>query len=81
MMYGTFVTDDDPPLTADQAAHHAGMSVKTWRSYLSRGWPRGNPVPQRDGRDPETGHMIWRTSTVDAWLARRPGPGARTDKA
>lgn len=79
-MYSPPMTTD-PPLTAAEAASRAGMAEKTWRSYLSRGWPRGNPVPQHDKRDPETGVKTWLTSTVDAWITRRTGPGARTDLA
>lgn len=81
MMYSQPMADEDPHLTAAQAAARASISEKTWRSYLSRQHPRGNPVPERDGRDPETGEMIWKASTVDAWIARRTGPGARTDRA
>jgi hypothetical protein len=66
-------------LTATQAAERAGISKHTWRSYRSRLPPRGNPVPAPDGRDPETGTMVWWPSTVHAGIARRTGRGARTD--
>jgi hypothetical protein len=71
---------DDPLLTADAAAARAGIALMTWRAYISRGHPRGNPAPRHDQYDPTTGEQLWRTSTVDAWIARRPGPGTRTDR-
>lgn len=67
-------------LTAAQAAARAGISLSTWSAYRLRGHPRGNPVPGWERRDPDTGVMQWRASTVEAWIARRPGRGARTDK-
>lgn len=66
-------------LTATEAAALAGMSVKNWDGYRSRGVPRGNPVPDPDdylGRTP-----WWWESTVRAWMDRRPGspPQLRQD--
>lgn len=68
-------------LTAAQAAGRAGVAEDTWRSYVSRRAPRGNPAPLHGRRNPETGVQEWAAAEVDEWIARRPGRGARTDLA
>jgi hypothetical protein len=58
-------------LTIEQAATRAGVAASTWRSYVSRG-----QAPSADERD-EWGHPRWNESTVDYWLATRPGQGVK----
>lgn len=53
----------------------AGRPVKagTWRSYVAR---EQAPAPvERVGREP-----LWDEDEVKAWIAGRPGRGARTDR-
>ncbi|MBB6172155.1 putative DNA-binding transcriptional regulator AlpA [Nocardiopsis mwathae] len=59
-------------LTAEQAAAKAGVKLKTWHAYVSRG-----QAPQPDGRMGRT--PWWWASTVDEWIENRAGQGARTD--
>lgn len=62
-------------LLRSQAAARAGVQPDTWNSYVSRGWPRGNPAPKPDGQiDGRTPY--WFPATVDAWKRRRPRAGA-----
>lgn len=69
----------DRELTAEQVVatiNHqrpeVRMTARTWRSYVSRGQA---PEPVRHvGRTP-----LWDLDQVLAWLADRPGQGARTD--
>jgi CRISPR-associated protein Csx17 len=61
-------------LTAAEAAARAGISEGTWKGYVSRG-----QAPVADWRDLASGRAAWAATTVDAWLAARPGQGARTD--
>jgi hypothetical protein len=69
------------------AAERAGVSPATWRKYgaLARdereaGRDRPGLLPPPDGwHDART--PWWYESTVDKWMARRPGAGARTDLA
>lgn len=75
------MSTDDPLLNADQVAALANVSKPTLRGYLSRGHPSGNPFPAHDDRDHVTGVKLWRTSTIEAWMARRQGQGTRTDLA
>lgn len=61
-------------LTTAQAAARAGVQPGTWRDYVAKG-----RAPKRDGEhDART--PWWYPATVDAWLADRPGQGARTDR-
>lgn len=59
-------------LLGEQARERAGLTEPTWSSWRTRGWPRGNPVPDPDGwidrRTP-----VWWPETIDEWVARRPG--------
>lgn len=62
----------DDQLTAKEAAALAGLAASTWRDYVSRG-----TAPRPDGR---LGNQTWWwRSTVEEWLASRPGRGYRTD--
>jgi hypothetical protein len=68
----------DPLLSNAEAAARAGMKTRSWRSAVSRGY-----APPADEPDLETPQMErqprWKASTVDAWLAERPGQGHRSD--
>ena len=70
-------------LYGEQAAARAGVGLSTWRNYTApvarRGGRRLGPPP--DGVDIEAGHArpYWYPHTIDDWMARRPGRGARTD--
>lgn len=48
------------------------MAPTTWRSYQSRGQA---PAPGRYVYD----RPLWSRGDIDAWIAARPGAGARTD--
>ena len=60
---------------ADLAAR-AGISKNTADSYRSGGY-----LPEPDALITSNGRVVrgWLPETVDAWLANRPGRGARTD--
>lgn len=66
-------------LTAAECAVAASITEKTWRAYVSRGLPAAHPAPKPSGYDPHTGLVVWDVAAVEAWLAARPGRGARTD--
>ena len=61
-------------LPGKDAADRAGVGWSTWRGYVTTGH-----APQHDRRNPRTGRAEWAATTVDAWLATRPGRGVRTD--
>jgi CRISPR-associated protein Csx17 len=61
-------------LTAAQSAGAAGIRESTFRSYVARG-----QAPGPDARDLASGRPGWCAATIGAWLASRPGAGARTD--
>lgn len=52
---------------------------RTLSSWRARGAPAGHPVPEPDDVVVERGHARprWRRSTVEAWIAARPGRGRR----
>jgi hypothetical protein len=56
------------------AARYVGVKPSTWRAYVKRG-----QAPPPDGRDEGFGRDYWLPATLDAWMANRPGAGARTD--
>jgi hypothetical protein len=56
------------------AAARVGLKPATWRAYVARG-----QAPEPDGREEVSGTPWWWPTTLDAWMALRPGPGARTD--
>lgn len=67
---------DDEVIGNDAAAAYVGVKPDTWRPYVKRGQA---PAPERV--EVRGGHAlpVWRRTTLDAWMATRPGPGARTD--
>ncbi|ONH61298.1 MarR family transcriptional regulator [Frankia sp. CcI49] len=65
--------DDDPLIGYGEMARLAGVKSGTLHAYRSQGRlppPDDDSVPDRPR---------WRLSTFEAWMASRPGPGARTD--
>lgn len=62
-------------LTAARAADAAGIGESTWRGYVARG-----QAPPPDVRDTRSGKPGWYAATISAWMAVRPGRGARTDR-
>lgn len=66
-------------LTEAEFSAQAGVTTNTLGSWRRRRLPRGNPVPRCDRRNPDTGVMEWAEATIQQWLSRRPGRGARTD--
>lgn len=66
-------------LTLAQFADAAEVTAATLRGWRSKGLPRGNPIPEPERRNPETGLAEWSRVTVEQWIALRPGRGARTD--
>lgn len=64
--------DIDQYMTTQEAAAAASVQPSTWRSYVARGQA---PAPATHvGSTP-----LWDTAQVRAWVAARPGQGARTD--
>lgn len=61
--------------TADFAAR-AGLATATIRSYMHKGLTPPADVQISTPNGPLRG---WSAETIDAWLASRPGQGARTD--
>jgi hypothetical protein len=61
-------------LGAKAAAAHVGIGYSTWRSLRARG-----KAPEPDGIDGAFGQPYWLPSTLNKWMAARPGQGARTD--
>lgn len=61
--------------TADFAAR-AGLAKATIRSYMRKGLTPPADVVISTPSGPLRG---WAPKTIDAWLASRPGRGARTD--
>lgn len=57
-------------------AERAGLAVATIRSYILKGI-----MPEADAiiTTPSGPLRGWSPDTIDAWLASRPGRGARTD--
>lgn len=65
------MVDTDNLMTASDAAAHAGIGRSTLTTYVTRG--HGPKVTR------VAGHTFFLRADVDAWLAKRPGRGARTD--
>ena len=59
-------------------AERAGLAVATIRSYTLKGLIPPADVVISTPNGPLRG---WSIDTIDAWLASRPGRGARTDLA
>ena len=57
-------------------AERAGLAVATVRSYIRKGLLPDADVIITTPSGPLRG---WSVDTIDAWLASRPGQGARTD--
>lgn len=57
-------------------AEHIGLAVATVRSYILK-----DLMPEADViiTTPSGPLRGWAPETIDAWLASRPGRGARTD--
>jgi hypothetical protein len=66
-------------LNATDVASKIGVTTSTWRAYVARQHPRGNPAPKPDGREELSNAPFWYVSTIESWMARRTGPGKRTD--
>jgi len=69
MLYDGEVTNRK--LTAPQAARRIRVQLRTWWAYVSR-----SQAPPPDGREEVSNRAWWYTSTVDQWMATRPGRGA-----
>jgi hypothetical protein len=63
-------------LGAADFAARAGLAVATIRSYMRKGLTPPADVQISTPNGPLRG---WSVDTIDAWLASRPGQGARTD--
>lgn len=63
-------------LGAADFAARAGLATATIRSYIRKGLAPPADVVITTPSGPLRG---WSVATIDAWLASRPGQGARTD--
>lgn len=63
-------------LGAADFAARADLAVATIRSYIRKGLTPPADVQISTPNGPLRG---WSPETIDAWLASRPGQGARTD--
>lgn len=63
-------------LGATHFAVRAGLAVATIRSYMRKGLIPPADVVISTPAGPLRG---WAPETIDAWMASRPGRGARTD--
>lgn len=63
--------DTDQLMRPADVAKLAGIGVSTLSTYVSRGY--GPPVTK------VAGYTLFLRADVDAWLAKRPGQGARAD--
>lgn len=63
-------------LGAAHFAVRAGLAVATIRSYMRKGLIPPADVVISTPAGPLRG---WAPETIDAWMASRPGRGARTD--
>ena len=63
-------------LSVSSAAKLAGLKTDTFRAYVTR-----DLGPQPDGIDETFGKRYWYRSTIETWMANRPGQGARTKLA
>jgi hypothetical protein len=67
---GRAAEQDDEKLPSKLAAERAGVAPATWRAYVSR-----DQAPKPDGFFAGPRSPWWWASTVDAYLASRPGQG------
>lgn len=63
-------------LGAAEFAVRAGLATATIRSYMRKGLTPPADVVITTPAGPLRG---WAPETIDAWMASRPGRGARTD--
>lgn len=63
-------------LGAAEFAARAGLATATIRSYMRKGLTPPADVVISTPAGPLRG---WAPETIDAWMASRPGRGARTD--
>lgn len=73
------MSNTDPLLTGEHAARRVGIAAATWRSYVARGYAPKPDVPDLNAPT-NRANPRWLTSTVDQYIATRPGQGARTDR-
>jgi hypothetical protein len=68
----------DRKLYIEDAAQLAGVTAATWRGYCTEAPGRQRQAPAADGTDIQGGHARpwWWESTIEAWIASRPGRGA-----
>ncbi|MEE1838185.1 helix-turn-helix transcriptional regulator [Streptomyces sp. SP17KL33] len=75
--------DDDPYLDTAQVGERIGVSADSIRLYLKRTRKRisdGLKVRPQDLPLPDSQFRrspVWHRSTIDAWIANRPGRGRR----
>lgn len=75
--------EDDPYMGTDEVAERIGVTAATIRVYLKRSRKRlaeGAELRPQDLPLPDiiiNRSPAWRTSTIDAWVPARPGPGRR----
>lgn len=73
--------DDDPYMDAEQVAAKVGITAASVRMYLKRSRKRltdGQPLRPQDLPLPDitvSRSPAWLASTIDAWIAARPGRG------
>lgn len=71
------VQGDDPLLTTAQCAERAGVKPNTWRTFVRDGYVPAADDPgdlevSANRRSPK-----WRASTVERFMAARPGRGRK----
>lgn len=67
-------SNPDPLLTYTEIAKLTGISAPTLRNYRADGYmPEPDDLPVND-------RPQWRKSTIDTWMANRPGRGRRRPK-
>lgn len=73
--------DDDPYMDAEQVAAKVGITASSVRMYLKRSRRRlaeGQELRPQDLPLPDitvSRSPAWLASTIDAWIAARPGRG------
>lgn len=65
----------DRRLASRVAAEYLGLSDSTWRAYVARG-----TAPKPDGHDDGFDMDYWLESSLNRWMASRPGHGGRPRK-
>ena len=64
--------NNEDQLSSQEAASLIGIAPSTWRDYVAKG-----VAPRPDGKIGNSNW--WHRSTVERWVASRPGRGSRTD--